>query len=100
MGHGPHHLREQDLRGLQGLAVAGGRGSGELVDPTVPGLTLPLGYPFVDVQSSYYWSVSTGDELQAGAWLVYFANGVVSSDGKSNPGHVWCVRGGMQATEY
>ena len=68
-----------------------------LIDPSVaaPGPTLPLIHPFLNVQSSYYWSASTRADFPTGAWTVFFGSGLVgSSDKLTDYNRAWCVRGG------
>ncbi len=75
-----------------------------LVDPSVaaPGPTLPPVHPFLNVQSSHYWSASTRADFSTGAWTVFFGSGIVgSSDKITDHNHAWCVRGGHNdGTEY
>ena len=76
-----------------------------LVDDTQGPPTLPSGHPFDTnaVQSSFYWSSTTDAGVTAGAWVVDFSNGGVSSGGfdKGVPsGFVWCVRGGQGHDAY
>jgi len=75
-----------------------------LVDPTVtPGPILPTGHPFTNVQSTYYWSTTTGAEFPVGAWAVTFdfaTTGSVEPVGKTAFLPAWCVRGPMNADEY
>jgi uncharacterized protein DUF1566 len=74
-----------------------------LVDPSVPppGPTLPSGHPFTNVQlDDVYWSATTNADDTITAWFVYFFNGFVSIDGREGRGHVWCVRGAMNADVY
>ena len=72
-----------------------------LVEPGNPpgGPDLPLGHPFDDVQSSFYWSATTnpGNTVVTGvAWGVSLGSGnVVNVDKSSDDEHVWCVRGGQ-----
>lgn len=56
---------------------------------------LPLGHPFSNVQSSFYWSATTFANNTSGAWFVFFFNGVGSLGDKSDSLFVWCVRGGQ-----
>ena len=54
---------------------------------------LPVGHPFVNVQSSIYWSstsLSPGSYL---AWVVNFENGGLIQHNKEIHNCVWCVRG-------
>ena len=79
-----------------------------LVDPSValPGPTLPPGHPFVGVQSSGYWSATTvagsGGAMEVEfVWDENFSSGDVGIFSKAFiSGHVWCVRGGMNADAY
>ena len=73
-----------------------------LIDPSVapPGPALPSGHPFHNVQSAGYWSATTSAEDPANAWFAYFGMGFVEGDSKTFSGHVWCVRGNMNADAY
>ena len=81
-----------------------------LVDPNISdGIppALPFGHFFTNVQSDIYWSATTVAELTrvddapTVAWFVNFNNGGVGFDLKADRFHfVWCVRGGMNASEY
>jgi len=73
-----------------------------LVDPTVasPGPTLPLGHPFLNVQSFAYWSATAKAADPTSAWEVNFNDGSVGTDDKTAAFHAWCVRGGMNADTY
>jgi len=57
---------------------------------------LPAGAPFTGVQSSDYWSSTTGAASATYAWLVGFGDGFVGNDGDKSYSfpYVWCVRGG------
>jgi uncharacterized protein DUF1566 len=70
-----------------------------LVDPSVasPGPTLSPGHPFLNVQSTNYWSASAHAENPALMWGVGFGNGAVLSLSKAFDQRAWCVRGGMNA---
>jgi len=52
------------------------------------------GDPFTNVQSTYYWSITTYAPYNYGAWTVYMHNGYVFNDGKSIYRYVWPVRSG------
>jgi hypothetical protein len=73
-----------------------------LVDPSVaaPGPTLPPGHPFLNVQSSNYWSATTDTSSATDAWLVNFSGGLVGKLPKTGSNSLWCVRGGMNADTY
>ena len=74
-----------------------------LVHPSAafPGPFLPPGHPFLNVQSDGYWSATTDAEDPSNAWNVFFfVTGSVVPNNKTISGHVWCVRGGMQADQY
>lgn len=67
-----------------------------LVDPTQSSPALPSGHPFSNVQSTFYWTVTTVAGDPNGAWLVSFINGGVVGQNKLTPNsRVWCVRGGQ-----
>jgi len=65
-----------------------------LVDPTRSDPALPIGHPFINVQSDYYWSSTTHVSNTSSAWDVNFYYGDVGSYDKTNDNYVWCVRGG------
>ena len=73
-----------------------------VIDPSVAssGPTLPVGHPFLTVQSAYYWSATTTAEFPTIAWNVDFFNGNVGNTHKTLANHAWCVRGGMNADQY
>ena len=72
-----------------------------LIDPSVsPGPTLPVGHPFVGVQSAGYWSATTNSQSTTFARLVNVGNGLVGGAVKTDSLQVWCVRGGMNADQY
>jgi len=87
--------------GLKGWRLPSGPELASLVDPSVPpGLTLPPGHPFLNVQS-FYWSASTVAADPMLAWYVRFGNGSVENDFKTFlGGNFWCVRGPMQESVY
>ena len=69
-----------------------------LVDLSVPGFPkLPNGHPFVGVQASIYWSVSTrATDTPNTVWFVnFFQGGIDDSFAKTNLRYAWCVRGGV-----
>jgi hypothetical protein len=66
-----------------------------LIDPKVFNPALPAGHPFINVQSSNYWSASTFAANTASAWLVNFGSGLLGASFKTGTNFVWCVRGGQ-----
>ena len=66
-----------------------------LVDTSQANPSLPLGHPFINVQSSFYWSATTFADVASVAWVVSFVSGVVGGDDKTDGLCVWCVRGGQ-----
>jgi hypothetical protein len=65
-----------------------------LIDFSSYNPALPSGHPFTDVQTSYYWSSTTGAFNSDSAWVVYGYSGNVYNYFKSNTYYVWPVRGG------
>jgi hypothetical protein len=55
---------------------------------------LPTDHPFINVQSSYYWSSTTQAYNNFNAWYVGMSNGYVDYYYKTNDYYVWPVRGG------
>jgi len=73
-----------------------------LVGPAVdaPGPNLPPGHPFLNVQSTSYWSVVPEEDLPSyGRYLDAFLGNVLSLI-KIYTFPVWCVRGPLTADEY
>jgi len=68
-------------------------------DPTLPAPFVP-GTVFTGIQSSFYWSATSNAVDPTLAWFVRFLDGLVSTDSEADSGHVWCVRGGMNADAY
>lgn len=68
-----------------------------LLDPNNPegNPDLPPGHPFSNVQSSFYWSATTGACNTGCAWDVFLDLGAVNVVDKTFSSHVWCVRGGQ-----
>lgn len=65
-----------------------------LVDPSIadPGPRLPIGHPFLNVQSNFYWTASAKSDDAAVAWGVNTREGSVVGDGKLSQHLTWCVR--------
>lgn len=56
---------------------------------------LPLGHPFINVQTSYYWSSTTFVDNTSNVWIVWMGNGLVNNAGnKLDNFYTWPVRGG------
>ncbi len=67
-----------------------------LIDDTQHHPALPVGHPFLNVQSSWYWSSSTYASNTDFAWLVDLGVGGVNDYGFKNFNfYVWPVRGGQ-----
>ena len=88
--------------------LTGGRGGwrlptvqelGSLIDLSVPGLSLPAGHPFANIQPFLYWSSTTTAVVPAGAWFVRFDNRTdyTNTLAQNATIQVWCVRGGRGA---
>jgi hypothetical protein len=99
-------------RGDCANSIAGGRKGwrlpsivelSSLVDIGSTGLALSQGHPFNNIQSAHYWSATVdADPVNTNAWLVLFQTGFVLTSNKAGDqtGHVWCVRGPMNADAY
>jgi hypothetical protein len=84
--------RLPNVRELQSLIDYG------FYNPAVPN-TLGTGKwiggdPFLNVQSSFYFSSTTHATYTSSAWTVHFSDGYVGINSKSEFYYVWCVRGG------
>jgi len=65
-----------------------------------PGLALPSGHPFSNVQPSSYWTSTTFASDATKKWVVvFFGGGGVGSASKGDRKYVWCVRGGDGSDE-
>ena len=64
-----------------------------LLDYSQFNFALPVGHPFTNVQSAYYWSATTYAGNPPAAWGVVFVDGSVVVDDKTNSHSAWCVRG-------
>jgi hypothetical protein len=65
-----------------------------LVDTSNLSPALPAGHLFTNFKSSYYWSSSTHAYHPDHAWYVYFGNGYVYYNTKTDQYYVRCVRSG------
>ncbi len=67
-----------------------------LIDDTQYNPALSEGHPFLNVQSSWYWSSCTDAFNTFFAWYVSLGDGGVNGYGhKANDFYVWPVRGGQ-----
>jgi hypothetical protein len=87
------HCYRKEVGGRKGWRLPTVEELASLVDTTSTSPALPTGYPFPNVQSSYYWSSSTHASSTGNAWLVYFNSGFVNDGDKGTDLYVWCVRG-------
>jgi hypothetical protein len=88
----------RSVGGRKGWRLPGVQELASLVDPTVAPLAppLPASHPFLNVQSSFYWSATSSANNTDYAWAVGFdGSGFVSDGVKSSTNYVWCVRGGQ-----
>lgn len=71
-----------------------------LLDPSVQDsdAMLPVGHPFLNNPSGFYWSSSTDGEFSK-AWHLHLSNGHVHMTSKASAFKVWCVRGGSTADQ-
>ncbi len=65
-----------------------------LLDYSQHNPVLPVGHPFSNVQSSFYWSASTVVSQPPDAWGVGISLGFVKPLTNSSSQLVWCARGG------
>ena len=95
------HCADKSIGGRKGWRLPSVIELASLVDPSVPSsaLTLPLGHPFMNVQSDDYRS-ATAVARNSSVWGVRFDLGIVTADTETSPKFVWCVRGGMNADQY
>jgi hypothetical protein len=90
-----------------GYGLSDGSGAGDwrlpnvrelqsLIDYNRSGPALPVGHPFANVQSRYYWSSTTNAGYIGDAWIVSLNNGSMTKEGKTYKfSFVWCVQGGQ-----
>ena len=57
--------------------------------------TLPSGHPFINVQSTNYWSSTTCVGSTVSAWYVEMGSGILGNFDKASQVYVWPVRGGQ-----
>lgn len=71
-----------------------------LLDPSVQDsdAMLPVGHPFLNNPSGFYWSASSEGESSK-AWHLHLSNGHVHMTSKASAFKVWCVRGGSTADQ-
>ena len=90
------YCRDLNIGGRKGWRLPTVEELASLVDMTGPGTDgtiLPEGHPFINVQSSNYWSSTTYEAASDYAWLVPMPHGSVGSLAKTNSFSVWPVRG-------
>ena len=91
-----YYCNDKNVGGRKGWRLPALQELASLVDTSVPGTPkLPSGHPFTNVQSSGYWSATTGANYTIYAWYVDLGNGYVGYSDKATNGYVWCVRGGQ-----
>ena len=96
-----YHCHQREVDGRKGWRLPTIEELASLVDTTQSNPALPSGHPFLNVQSSFYWSSTTNTGDATGAWDVSFGVGVMSITGKGYDGfYVWCVRGGHGHDAY
>ncbi|MEA1923296.1 MAG: DUF1566 domain-containing protein [Pseudomonadota bacterium] len=66
-----------------------------LIDRSQTEPSLPQEHPFTNVQSSFYWSITTGGGYEDGAWGVDFSDGNAGYANTVNTGYVRAVRSGQ-----
>ena len=71
-----------------------------LADPTVTGLALPAGHPFLNITPTDYWSATASSGGADSAYAVTFSSGTAGTLLKTISHGVWCVRGGGPLSIY
>lgn len=89
------HCQNLNIGGRKGWRLPTVEELASLVDVTRSNPTLPVGHPFLNVPSSYYWSSTTCADNSVYAWYVGFYNGYVGYLVKSSNLYVRAVRGGQ-----
>lgn len=94
-GSALQHCANRITGGRMGWRLPSVHELSSLADPLTadPGPRLPIGHPFQNVQSNFYWTGSARTDDAAVAWGVNFREGAVAGDGKASQHLVWCVRG-------
>jgi len=64
-----------------------------LIDFSTFNPPLPVGHPFLNVQSAAYWSSTSLGGITGGGWVVAMLTGGTDVSGKDNANRVWPVRG-------
>lgn len=91
---------QKEVGGRKGWRLPTVEELASLVDTTQSNPTLPSGHPFVNVQSSPYWSSTTYATDTSRAWHVGMLSGYVDYSVKGTYSFVWCVRGGQGHDAY
>ena len=99
---GVQHCANRITGGRMGWRLPSAHELTSLVDPTIPdpGPRLPLGHPFANVLSAFYWSSTANASDQATVLGVNLREGTVVADGKSGTNLSWCVRGAGPIDAY
>ncbi len=66
-----------------------------LIDSTSSNPALPIGHSFTNVKSSLYWSSTTGASNTLYVWVVYFHDGYIGGNAKTDSWYVRAVRSGQ-----
>jgi len=94
---------EKNVGGQKGWRLPSLSELQSLVDLSIapPGPTLPPGHPFLAVQSAVYWSETRVGEDPNGAWAVHFGlGGGAVFINWAHAVQVWCVHGGLKASQH
>lgn len=87
------HCINKNVGGRKGWRLPSVDELASLVDPTNTSPALPSNHPFLNIQSSTYWSSTSGWDTST-AWWTRLSDGLVSGGPKTGSYYVWCVRGG------
>jgi hypothetical protein len=96
------HCANRITGGRMGWRLPSPHELSSLVDPSVadPGPRLPVGHPFTNVQSAFYWTAAANANDSATVWGVNLREGGLGADNKSSQNLSWCVRGAGPVEAY
>ena len=93
--HSYSQATESEVGGRKGWSVPMREQQASLVDDDNSSPALPTDHPFLNVQSTNYWSATTNAPFPTFVWFVNFGAGGVFNANKGLNRLAWCVRGGQ-----